>query len=166
MAGETAGHDATTGRRTSVWVRVQDRAAAVVITSGGLAVLLAMLGICLFLVTSVAPLFVGGRVTGEISRFGFENGPPVWVTLEPAFDRFVTFEPDGVFRVRAINDGRVLAERSAFENGTIPVMLRAEAGDGWLTATLPDDTFEIVRAALSWEPAGASVDPVDGDQHS
>lgn len=164
MAGETTGHDATTGRRTSAWVRFQDRAAAVVVTSGGLVVLLAMLGICLFLITSVAPLFVGGKVTGEISRFEFENGPPVWVSIEPAFDRFVTFEQDGVFRVRSLDTGRVLAERVSLGDGTAPAMMRAEAGNGWLTATRPDGSFEIVRSELTWEPIDFSADPTGGDQ--
>ncbi|USN98219.1 MAG: ABC transporter permease subunit [Phycisphaeraceae bacterium] len=149
---DTAGHDAAAGRRTSALVRVQDKLASVVITSGGLVVLLAMLGICVFLVVSVGPLFAGGRVTGEVSRFDFTDGPPGWVSLDPAFGRMVTLGHDGRFRVRSLDDGRVLAEAPALEDGTTPAAIRFEAGEGWLTLTTADGSFAIVRTALSWKP--------------
>ena len=56
---------AARGRRTATWVRVQDRAAAILISVGGLVVLLAMLGICVFLGVSAAPLFAKGTTLGE-----------------------------------------------------------------------------------------------------
>ena len=47
-------------RRTNARVRFWDRVAGLTITSGGLTVLAAMLGICVFLVASAAPLFSAG----------------------------------------------------------------------------------------------------------
>ncbi len=159
---ETPGHDATAGRRTAVWVRVEDRAAAAAIRSGGLAVLLAMLGLLAFLVWSAYPLFEGGRVLGERARFDIGAEPPVWVSVDPAFGRLITLEHDGVFRVRAISDGRVLAEQPALSDGTAPAAVRSEAGEGWLTLTRDDGEFEIVRATLDWHPAERGPGTVDG----
>ncbi|MEM0983831.1 MAG: ABC transporter permease subunit [Planctomycetota bacterium] len=51
-------------RKTSPMVRVKDRAAAGIIRGGGLLVLAAMLGICVFLFQSAAPLLLPGTVEG------------------------------------------------------------------------------------------------------
>ena len=75
-------------RRTARWVRVQDRVAEIAISAGGLIVLLAMLGICVFLVASAAPLFASGTVEGERARYSVASidpgtgkaGAPRWMS--------------------------------------------------------------------------------------
>ncbi len=153
MTTPTPGHDASAGRRTSPWVRIEDRAAAMLIRSGGLAVLLTMLGLLAFLVWSAYPLFLGGRVLGERARFKPETPAPLWLAVDPAFDRFVTLERDGFFRVHAIDGGEVLARTPALKGGGAPASVRVESGEGWLTLTRDDGSFEIVRAVLGWKPA-------------
>ncbi|HHN78284.1 MAG TPA: hypothetical protein ENK11_06395, partial [Phycisphaerales bacterium] len=162
MTTPTPGHDASAGRRTSPWVRIEDRAAAMLIRSGGLAVLLTMLGLLAFLVWSAYPLFLGGRVLGERARFKPETPAPLWLAVDPAFDRFVTLERDGFFRVHAIDDGEVLAQTPALEGGGVPAAVRVESGEGWLTLTRDDGRFEIVRAVLEWEPAPRNTETKTG----
>jgi phosphate transport system permease protein len=163
-AATTAQHDAAAGRRTSAWVLFQDRAAELVITAGGLAVLLAMLGICVFLVSSTVPLFTGGRLTGEVARFRLEGGSPLWVSLDPAFDRFITLDRDGVYRVRSITDGDPLAAAPALADAAVPGAVRAEAGEGWATLTGSDGSFVLTRPVLSWKPfRGESGSVVSGE---
>jgi len=54
-------------RRTSRSVHIWDRAAEVVITGGGLAVLASVLGICVYLFYEVAPLFSPGRAEAVVA---------------------------------------------------------------------------------------------------
>lgn len=153
--GNSTGHRASSGRRTSGWVRLQDRIAAVVISGGGLVVLLAMLGICVFLVTSAAPLFAPGRSLGETARFSLGSEPPVWMGIDEAFGRLIALGADGVFRAHDLETGQVLAVLPAAEDGVAPVAVRSEAGEGWLTLSDEEGDFEIVRPAFSWEPISA-----------
>lgn len=140
-------------RRTGLWIRLQDRAAELGITVGGLTVLLAMLGICVFLLVSAAPLFTGGRSTGERGRFTLEHGVPAWLAIEPTFDRFLTLYPDGVYRVHRLSDGLLLASAPAFADGAAPTAIRVEAGEGWATLTRGDGSFTTARAVLTWRPS-------------
>lgn len=143
-------------RRTGLWIRLQDRAAELGITVGGLTVLLAMLGICVFLIVSAAPLFVGGKSTGERTRFALEGGVPAWLAIEPTFDRFLTLCPDGVYRVHRLSDGLLLASVPAFADGAAPAAIRVEAGEGWATLTRGDGSFTVVRSVLTWRPGEIS----------
>jgi phosphate transport system permease protein len=153
-------------RRTGLWIRLQDRAAEIGITVGGLTVLLAMLGICVFLVVSAAPLFSGGKLTGERGRFSLEHGVPAWIAIEPTFDRFLTLCPDGVYRVHRLSDGLLLADTPAFADGAAPVAIRVEAGEGWATLTRGDGSFTVTRGVLTWRPGDPSETGQPGDDLS
>jgi phosphate transport system permease protein len=144
-------------RRTAGWVRLQDRIAAVVISAGGLIVLLAMLGICVFLVVSAAPLFAPGKVTGEIARYDLrptdrDAAPPLWMSVDRSFSRTVALDADGVFRVRDLESGEPLAALPALPGDAIPTSIRAEAGEGWISLTEASGALSLVRPVFSWEP--------------
>ncbi len=151
-------HDASAGRRTSGLVRFQDRSARILITSGGIAVVLAMLGICVFLVVSAAPLFVGGEVKGQTATFGLDGRAPAWITINPAFGRFITLDDDGVFRARSLDTGELLATSPALQNASVPGLIRSEAGTGWVTLTLDDGSFVLSRPEFGWEPAAEDAE--------
>lgn len=166
-AGDTPGHrdeahDASAGRRTSGLVQLQDRSARILITAGGIGVVLAMLGICAFLVVSAAPLFVGGQVKGQAAAFDLESRAPAWISLDPAYGRFVTLDRDGVFHARSLETGEVLASGPAVEGGAAPVAIRAEAGTGWVTLTLGDGSFVLARPEFEWVPARAGEESEPG----
>jgi len=157
MGGST-GHRASSGRTTSGLVRLQDRLASVLITSGGMAVLLAMLGICVFLVVSAAPLFAGGKLLGEIARYQIGDASPAWMSVDTSFDRLIALDDDGIFRVHDLHSGELLTQQPALENSEIPASINPEAGEGWLTITTDTGAFELVRPALTWEPVEQADD--------
>ncbi len=158
-AAGNAAHRAARGRRTATWVRVQDRAASVLISFGGLIVLLAMLGICVFLVVSAAPLFAPGVNLGETARFSMGDRAPLWMSVDSAFGRVLSLDADGMIRVRDLSTGDPLTERPALEDGGVPSAVRAEPGEGWLTLSLENGGFVIARPEFSWEPFGDAAEP-------
>lgn len=98
-------------RKTGVRVRVLDRVARVVISSGGVAVLAAMVGIMVFLVLTAAPLFGGARVDGigPQGRMSSEF-TPIIVRLINGMDRAIVVTADGSFADVALRTGRVGAK--------------------------------------------------------
>jgi phosphate transport system permease protein len=156
---------AARGRRTATWVRVQDRAASILISIGGLIVLLAMLGICVFLVVSAAPLFAPGASLGERARFTIGERTPLWMNIDNAFGRLVSLDADGVMRVRDLETGAPLTELPVLEGGGVPGAVQAEPGEGWLT--VGDGSggggFVLVRPVFTWEPVkGLDVEQAGG----
>jgi ABC-type uncharacterized transport system permease subunit len=95
------------------WVRFSDRLAESVITLGGLAVLAAMLGICVFLVSSAAPLFRGGEVVGELGSGEalVASAAPAEVWVANTRDVACVVDADGVLRLVRLTDGAVLGSR-------------------------------------------------------
>ncbi len=68
-AAAMASTSASRGRRAAAHTRAYDRIAEAVITLGGLGVLAAMLGICVYLVQTATPLFRGATVSaGDTTR--------------------------------------------------------------------------------------------------
>ncbi len=105
-------------RSTSPWVRVSDRAAQLIITAGGLAVLAAMLGICLFLFDSAVPLLRGGELLEEPADAAEVAPPPVAaLRLDAGPGRVVAMTTDGRVSTIDLDAGVITAERSLIEPG-------------------------------------------------
>lgn len=92
-------------------VLIADRIASVVITLGGLAVLAAVLGICVYLASVVLPLFGEGDVdhTQQLSVSGVDDAPVILELDEPGLG-VMTLSRDGVFRLHGLADGQVVSE--------------------------------------------------------
>lgn len=69
-------------RRTSSRVHFVDRLAGMVITIGGISVIVTVVGICLFLVATVLPLFRSGQIIPESSSRAPVTSPRVLITDE------------------------------------------------------------------------------------
>lgn len=165
--GGAGDYRAASGRRTSTWVRLQDRAASVLISIGGLVVLLAMLGICVFLVVSAAPLFAPGKSLGEAARFSVGDEPPIWISVDRSFGRLVSLGGDGVVRVHGLISGKPLAELPILADDAMPQAVSVEPGEGWITLTLAEGRFVLARPVFAWEPVsdddkGGSADATPG----
>ncbi|MEM1185610.1 MAG: ABC transporter permease subunit [Planctomycetota bacterium] len=125
-------------RGASRRARIIDRFAEVIITSGGLAVLAAMLGICLFLFNSAAPLLTGGVIDTPTSESsGATTQKPVAIIPEAG---------DGHVMVL---DDRARVATIDFKAGT-PSTLRALAQTGG-----SENANEI--ASISYDPSGYAV---------
>ncbi|MDX9912396.1 MAG: ABC transporter permease subunit [Phycisphaerales bacterium] len=95
-------------RRTSRLVHAHDRVATSVITAGGLSVLAAVLGICVYLLASVWPLFEGGRASiASTAPFASDEGV-VDLAIDDGALAAMEVLRDGSVRWRSIASGRVL----------------------------------------------------------
>jgi phosphate transport system permease protein len=140
-------------RKTGMRVRVMDRAAHIVISGGGLAVLAAMFGIMVFLVAVAVPLFSGARVEGigpdgklseqvEPSTLRIINGTDRAILLT-ATGRYLDLNLDsGVVRtnVSMVDDVQVTA--FAFEPGRWRTTLGTE--NGHIYSYLIDQRWHVV----------------------
>jgi len=160
-AGDTApvSTPAPTMRRTGRWVRIADRASGAVITAGGLAVIAAMIGICLFLFQTAAPLLDVGRITEPDSISPEADLEPAPVARFAAWPgRVVLAMPDGTVRARAITAGGAPADgpRLTGEPATAwafdPVGRVIAAGTG-------AGAISVAKLETAWRPV--SVEAAD-----
>lgn len=134
------------GRRSSRAVRLWDRGAEIVITIGGMAVLGAVLGICVLLVWVAAPLLVGGKTEklteARADEVGQVEAGVGLVAFEPGFvgelRAAAKLGRDGVVRSIRVATGEVFDERPLLPDGAIPTSL-AWTPDLTMVATGHDD---------------------------
>ena len=137
------------GRRSSRAVRLWDRGAEIVITIGGMAVLAAVLGICVLLVWVSAPLLVGGRAeslvqaradaTGDVGLIAFESGFVGELRAAAKLGR------DGIVRSIRVATGEVFDERPLLPDGAIPRSLAWTPDLSMVATGLDDGTVRINR---------------------
>jgi phosphate transport system permease protein len=101
--------DRPSRRKTGRLVRAVDRAATATITAGGLAVVAAMLGICLFLVVTAAPLLRGATVEERSADQALAASIPglaaASVRIAADGSSALVLSPDGSARSLALTDG-------------------------------------------------------------
>lgn len=95
-----------------------DRVAELTITVGGVAVIIAVLGICVYLAAQVLPLFRGGEVDLVGTRTGAATGGTAvaWRSDEYMGSAFV-MSATGDLRVVGLGDGATLGEGTALPEG-------------------------------------------------
>jgi phosphate transport system permease protein len=143
-------------RRVSRRVHATDRIAELVISTGGFLVLVAVLGICVYLAYVVLPLFSGGTLgEPEFVEASVPAGLPV---LDPYQNAIGVVTPSGQVRAFMVRDGseigtgRLLGERS-------PVTAVAVARNGELAATGHEDgTVRIGAVAFRASTVRAPIE--------
>ncbi|QNN23650.1 ABC transporter permease subunit [Planctomycetales bacterium ZRK34] len=120
MSEEPKSFTGRTRRRTvSPSVAVMDVAARLMISAGGIGTIVAVMGVCLFLVWVVIPLFESARVE-DIHATGRSAGPTL---LHQGIDEYRlltwTLSDDGVVRVYRADDGQLRDEIKPFEKRKI-----------------------------------------------
>ena len=146
LRGESGGRR----RKTTRSVYVAERTAKSLITVGGVGTILAVLGICVFLVWVVLPLFRGadvrevhtaataGRADAEVVATGVDE------------HRVLTWELDaaGVLRVRAAVDG-TLIETRAVVPGRAPTAIAHDASFDTLSLGFEDGTVRFASVSFA-----------------
>lgn len=148
-------------------VLLADRLADRVITVGGILVIVAVLGILVFLVRETLPLFVGGRVTGE-QRYTLPEAPGE--TLGLGLDEYKTLafvlSADGRLQVFHARTGRLL-EAKRLDLGPAPVTARAHTIDrtqwafGFADGTVRFAEARFVTAVLTPQDLPRGLTPID-----
>ncbi len=146
-------------RRTGSLVRFWDRVARVVITAGGVGVLAAMLGICVFLFASAAPLFNAGSAEAEVSPAG---GASPWagaILIEHGAREgaILVLDAGGVFREVSLEDGSELASVDLTLDGESPAAAVSEPATGEITLLYPGGTIAVAEI----EQVELLLDPVE-----
>ena len=137
-------------RKTGSSVRFWDKVAGVTITGGGLAVLAAMLGICIFLIASAAPLFrAGGASATSDAAFGREQSAPLIVRLGVREGTALIIDADGVLRETSTESGRVVATADLRSDRAPPSAATYDPQGHTLSLAYPDGS---VRSSSIEQP--------------
>lgn len=109
---ETAGRRAfVRDKSTRRGVLLGDRIAGGLITAGGLLVILAVIGIMVFLVRVASPLAGGGEVERPVVYTLEAPGPALWVNADEYSTVMTRVSPDGRVAFFHVATGRMLGER-------------------------------------------------------
>lgn len=137
-------------RTTRRGVHAVDRAAELSITIGGVAVIIAVLGICAYLAAQVLPLFNGGR-RGDPSVVKGPEAPatPAAFRVDEYQCLALSVAPDGLTRVIALANGAVLAELKLAPDGASVTALSFEPISGRVAAGL--STGQVILGSFKFE---------------
>lgn len=155
-------------RQTDAWrprrsVLIIDRAASIVITLGGLAVLAAVLGICVYLFVVVLPLFRGGEVAEpHATALAGDPGRPVLLQLDEPGLGAMTLTTDATARLFDLDTGEVVAE-SALADGAV-VSASNEPGEDTVAIALADGRVLAGELSLGLRLVGPdAIDAPEGE---
>jgi phosphate transport system permease protein len=130
-------------------VYLWDRAAGSIISVGGAMVLAAVLGICVFLVWQVVPLFKGGHARQSLSRS--LSSPPaglVHVVLSDSSDAAMLLDSSGAMRAVSLRSGQEFWRSSLGEGKRIAAASRPER-EGLISLAMSDGSVLAGRLAVS-----------------
>lgn len=129
-------------RRTPVRVYRRDRMAEAVIRVGGGAVLLAVLGICVYLFAIVLPLFRAGWVDPAETTRASHPADTLGIQLDEYNQGLLLLDRAGVLRAIQNGSGEVLGEAPIAGAGPAPSAISLWARDGRIAVGLPDGSVE------------------------
>ncbi len=135
----------TSLRQTGSWVRFWDRVAGVVITGGGLGVLAAMLGICVFLIASAAPLFEGGRAEpAQTAASPLDRQTPMLTRLGVRKESVLVLDTSGDLLELSLVTGERVASVDLRSDGAAPSAASYDAQGHSLTLAYSDGSVRSV----------------------
>ncbi len=138
-------------RRTSPQVHLWDRLAGMVISVGGVFVIVAVLGICLFLAASVVPLFKSGTLS---------EGESVQLASPTEFAAFTTDEyqlislgigPDGLAIASHLGGGEELKRTQLGAAGAATTVVSFDAATGLLAIGRNDGSVQLGKVSFESE---------------
>jgi len=155
--------------RRRLWA---DGAARWVVGAGGGCVIASILGILVFLVVEVLPLFTAARVEPARS-IPLTGGAPGALLVDEHRTHAVVLGLDGVVRIWRLADGAMVVERSLLPEAGELVEVRASAADSRLLAATDDGRLLLVPIVFAigfrgdqrfvtpqiGEPVALSLDP-------
>src|SRR5512134_3622011 len=136
--------------RTSTRRLVADRLARFAVTGGGLAIIVSILGILIFILLEVWPLVVGARVTpaAEAAVAGLTRGAAL---SDPYGTHVAVATRDGRVRVVRVSDGATVDERPLADGeAALPLRdVRTAAGQQVFTALASD--ARVLAMQVEWD---------------
>ena len=114
-------------RKTSARVKFADVASRSLITAAGIGTIVAVVMMCLFLVSEVIPLFAGGSVDKqrEAEAPGADEAArPIHMAINDYGHVGWAYFDDGTARVFEVRTGKVLREQKLFEQDDLPVSMQ------------------------------------------
>ncbi|MEM1329614.1 MAG: ABC transporter permease subunit [Planctomycetota bacterium] len=148
-------------RRTSRSVYLMDRVARIVVTGGGLAVLAAVLGICVYLFATVLPLFSGGSAERDIEPVMIADAGDDIVSLWA--DDFVrgvlVLHRDGRWEARLLEDagqrraGEPVVSGVIDHEGAPPTAWSVSPGVPYGAAGFSDGSVRMGEFGFDWRLA-------------
>jgi phosphate transport system permease protein len=141
-------------RRTSRRVHFVDRLAGMVITIGGISVILTVVGICLFLLASVLPLFRSGEIA-EQSRSTTSVTDPRIIATDEYQASMLVIAGDGNLSVLHTASGQPVVPAQPLTGGRVTAM-SFEPSQELLAIGREDGQVQLGRAAFETELLSAA----------
>lgn len=156
-------------RRTGRLVRLGDRVAGIVITLGGLAVLGSMLAICVFLVSSAAPLFGRGDADPEPATVADVQTLPSSIVFDPTGAQAMLVSPSGSASVLEVASGSMWGRISVVDDDVSPrtVVVNPDSGEmavGFADGVVMGATVRSSYALIPETNASPRLTPVTDEE--
>lgn len=162
-----ASHNAAPSpRRTRRSVHLWDRASGVLITVGGQGVIVAVLGICVYLAISVLPLFQPGSAKPR-DTFRTAIADPLWTQVDEYRASFLALGHDGVLALIHLPTGTLIDRKEIVPPGRTITAWSRDPATGLTALGYDDGTVQLGTVTFRSElplpasvPSGAeSIDP-------
>lgn len=137
-------------RRTLTRVRVMEHVARMTITIGGLGVIIAVLGIMVFLGATVLPLFERGRASVLVER-SVPSMPPAFGMLDEYAGLVTTVSEDAVARTVYIPTGEVVFQMRVIAEGARPTAWNFSRQQGIFVFGFADGRIQLGQIAYTAE---------------
>ncbi|MDQ7013754.1 MAG: ABC transporter permease subunit [Planctomycetota bacterium] len=148
-------------RRTPRSVYRRDRTAGVVIRVGGGAVLLTVLGICVYLVSVVLPLFQGGSAEPPAAVPIEHRAPIHGLQLDEYNHGAVVLDREGTLTAYHLETGEVLGRQPIAGEGPAPTAISQWGRDGILALGFADGTVRTGTIRFGSDVRGVRAEEMD-----
>ncbi|MEX0887666.1 MAG: ABC transporter permease subunit [Phycisphaeraceae bacterium] len=153
-------------RRTTLRVKVGDIVARSLITVGGIGTILAVLGVCLFLVWEAAPLFFAGEAREQASYArpwrDAADARPLHLAVDDHRNLAWTVMPDGKLHVFLLATGETIDQRDLFPDRELTA---ASFGEGGGDAVFGFANGQVQRADITFETSFISRADIPAAYH-
>lgn len=136
-------------RKTRRLVRAEDRAARAIITVGGIGVVAAVLGICVYLLITVLPLFEGGSAKPIATPTQTRLRSPAALLLDEDAVAATSLAADGSLTTVLIADGSPIAATSLAATTATPPVLSPINADGVIVGAEADGSIWFAALGFS-----------------
>jgi phosphate transport system permease protein len=145
-------------RRVRRSVYIYDKLARAVVSLGGLAVIVAVLAICFYLVMAVVPLFKSGAADARSEGGIAGNAATITVAVDEYQGLVAVLSVDGVLRTIHLRSGALVQERRVLPEGRTPSAWSRDAQRGLMAVGYADGAIQLGRLGFeSRFPANDSL---------
>jgi len=130
-------------RKTRAAVHVWDSVAGMVIGVGGFSVIVAVLGICVYLVAQVVPLFKGGSTELVLDGRSANTGRSLFVVSDEYRRSILTMDSAGLVRVTHLSDGATVVSQSIVPAGRSLTAWSFDASTGRTALGFDDGSIQL-----------------------